>query len=278
LKTPIDNTNPTIPLKVSNLTKRYRVGAQLFEAVSDISFEIFPGEVFGLLGPNGAGKSTAIHCISGFFPASEGKVTINGYDVYKNPKHARRLLGVCNQEDTLDDDFNVLDQLVKHASYFRIPSDIALERATVLLEKFGLTERASEPVESLSGGMKRRLQVARAMISDPTVLVLDEPTTALDPDVRRSLWEVLVNARRQGIAILLSTHYMEEASRLCDRVAILHQGKILAIDSPKNLIAKHITCEVVEEELRPGVTWKRPPDLEDVYLKLTGSKLGVKGL
>jgi len=266
------------PLSVKNLTKCYQVGLDVHEAVSDISMEVLPGETFGLLGPNGAGKSTTIQCISGFYPATQGEIMINGYNVFTHPKQARRLLGVCNQEETLDDDFNVIDQLVKHASYFRIPNKIAVERAATLLEKFGLSSKAREPVESLSGGMKRRLQVARALISDPTVLVLDEPTTGLDPDVRRSLWEILADSRRHGIAILLSTHYMEEASRLCDRVAILHKGKILDVDSPERLITKHIAREVVEEEVRPGVIWKRPPDLEDVYLKLTGSKLGVKGL
>ncbi len=139
-------------------------------------------------------------------------------------------------------------------------------------------EKAKEPVESLSGGMKRRLQVARALISDPRVLVLDEPTTGLDPDVRRMLWEVLADARAKGVAILLCTHYMEEAERLCDRVAVLSQGKILDIDSPEKLIAKHIARDEVEEEVRPGVVWKRRPNLEDVYLKLTGSRLGVEGL
>jgi lipooligosaccharide transport system ATP-binding protein len=126
--------------------------------------------------------------------------------------------------------------------------------------------------------MKRRLQVARALISDPKVLVLDEPTTGLDPDVRRMLWEVLTESRSRGVAILLCTHYMEEAERLCDRVAILHLGKILDIDSPEKLVARHINREEVEEEVRPGVFWKRRANLEDVYLKLTGSRLGVEGL
>ncbi len=268
------------PLQVIQLTKRYRAhrGVEGTLAVDHISFEVAPGECFGLLGPNGAGKSTTIQCISGFYPASSGEVFVEGHNVFSRPKEARRILGVCSQEETLDSDFNVFDQLVRHASYFRIPSAKAKERARDLLERFGLWEKSREPVESLSGGMKRRLQVARSLISDPKVLVLDEPTTGLDPDVRRMLWEVLGEARSQGVAILLCTHYMEEAERLCDRIAVLFQGKILDVDSPEKLIARHISRETVEEEVRPGVVWKRRPNLEDVYLKLTGSRLGVEGL
>lgn len=262
-------------LQVSELSKRYRArhGGDL-EAVAGISFEVAAGECFGLLGPNGAGKSTTIQCVTGFYPPSGGRVLVNGVDVQARPREARRVLGVCSQEDTLDSDFNVFDQLVRHASYFRIPSGDAKARASELLAKFGLTEKSGEPVESLSGGMRRRLQVARALISRPKVLVLDEPTTGLDPEVRRQLWEALVTARAGGAAILLCTHYMEEAERLCDRVAIIARGKILDCASPEALIAKHIGHATVEEEVRPGVVWKRQPNLEDVYLKLSGSRLG----
>jgi len=268
------------PLRVVHLSKRYkgRYGGKEVEAVRDISFEVSPGECFGLLGPNGAGKSTTIQCISGFYPVTSGEVFVAGTNVHTHPKRARRELGVCNQEETLDSDFKALDQLILHAGYFRIPRAEGKKRAEKLLEKFGLSEKAHENIEALSGGMKRRLQVARALISDPKVLVLDEPTTGLDPDVRRMLWEALTDARTAGTAILLCTHYMEEAERLCDRIAILSEGKILDIDSPERLIAKHIAREEVEEEVRPGVVWKRRPNLEDVYLKLTGSRLGVEGL
>jgi lipooligosaccharide transport system ATP-binding protein len=273
---------PTIPhpLQVQKLTKRYqsRHGGGEVTAVDGISFHVAPGECFGLLGPNGAGKSTTIQCISGFYPATSGQVLVDGYNVHAEPKLARRVLGVCNQEETLDSDFRVFDQLVLHATYFHIPRAEGKRRATELLERFGLNEKAKENVEALSGGMKRRLQVARALISDPKVLVLDEPTTGLDPDVRRMLWEVLIEARNRGVAILICTHYMDEAERLCDRVAIMHQGKILDIHSPEQLIAAHINRAEVEEEVRPGVIWKRKPNLEDVYLKLTGSRLGVEGL
>ncbi len=266
------------PLSVSHLTKRYRTRTGYLEAVSDVSFEVNAGECFGLLGPNGAGKSTTIHCISGFYPPTLGTVLLNGFDVHLEPKLAKSALGVCSQEETLDSDFNVLDQLVRHARYFRIARDEAQARAQRLLEEFGLVDKSAEPVESLSGGLRRRLQVARSLVSQPAVLVLDEPTVGLDPDARRRLWEILGQQRRRGVAILLCTHYMEEAERLCDRIGILHRGRILDVDTPERLVAKHVQHEFVEEEVRPGVLWKRKPNLEDVYLKLTGSKLGVDDL
>ncbi len=266
------------PLDVSHLSKRYRTSTQrAFEAISNVSFEVQAGECFGLLGPNGAGKSTTINCISGFFPASSGSVSILGHNVYTDPKSARYFLGVCTQDDTLDTDFNVLDQLIRYATFFRVPVIEGRKRAENLLIRFGLEQKANHPIESLSGGMRRRLQVARALISCPKVLILDEPTTGLDPEARRVLWEILMECRSEGIAILLSTHYMEEAERLCDRVAIIYQGKILDIDSPNKLILKYIDQTIIEEEVRPGAIWKRPPNLEDVYLKLTGSRLGVNG-
>jgi lipooligosaccharide transport system ATP-binding protein len=260
------------PLQVIHLVKRYASG---IEAVSDISFEVSPGECFGLLGPNGAGKSTTIQCISGFYPTTSGQVLVQGHDAHHEPKQARKELGICSQEETLDSDFHVLDQLVRYATFFRIPVSEGRTRAEILLTRFELIDKANEPVEALSGGMRRRLQVARALISNPKILVLDEPTTGLDPEVRRILWDVLMEYREAGTAILLSTHYMEEAERLCDRVAIMSRGKFLDVESPAHLIRKHIGVPQVEEELRPGVIWKRPPNLEDVYLKLTGSRLGV---
>jgi len=267
-----------ISLEVAHLTKQYLLpdGGRL-EAVSDVSFTVSAGECFGLLGPNGAGKSTAIHCISGFYPATSGTVRLLGYDVHADPRRARQALGVCSQEDTLDSDFRVLDQLVRYATYFRISPAEGERRARALLERFGLSDRASDPVESLSGGMKRRLQVARALVSQPKVLVLDEPTTGLDPEVRRTLWHILMDERAAGAAILLCTHHMEEAERLCDRVGIMMKGIILDIDSPAALVERHIGNAPVKEEVRPGVIWTREPNLEDVYLKVTGVTLGMTG-
>jgi len=261
-------------LRIGRLTKRYRIhDGGFLEAVADVSFEVHAGECFGLLGPNGAGKSTAIHCISGFYPPTRGEVLIDGINVHADPKRARQVLGVCAQEDTLDTDFRVFDQLVRYATFFRIPVEEARRRAAALLTRFGIEDKAGELVERLSGGMKRRLQVARALISRPKVLVLDEPTTGLDPGMRRALWEILMDERAKGAAILLCTHYMEEAERLCDRVGLIAKGRIVDIDTPRSLIARCIGAEPVAEELRPGVIWTRPPNLEDVYLKLTGARL-----
>jgi len=196
-----------------------------------------------------------------------------GVDAHREPKVARQFLGFCSQDDTLDTDFNVIDQLVRYAAFFRVPEVEARKRAQALLVRFGLQDKARDKVESLSGGMRRRLQVARALISEPRLLVLDEPTTGLDPEVRRTLWEILMECRARGMAILLCTHYMEEAQRLCDRIAVISSGKLLELGSPDALIAKHVPQAEIEEELRPGVVWKRPPNLEDVYLKLAGSRL-----
>lgn len=267
-----------IPLEVSHLTKRYLLpDGGTVVAVSDVSFTVSEGECFGLLGPNGAGKSTAIHCISGFYPATSGTVHLLGHDVQADPRRARQALGICSQEDTLDSDFRVLDQLVRYATYFRISPDEGERRARALLDRFGLSDRACDPVESLSGGLKRRLQVARALISRPKVLVLDEPTTGLDPEVRRTLWHILMEERAAGAAILLCTHHMEEAERLCDRVGIMTRGSILDVGSPAALVERHVGDAPVKEEVRPGVIWTRQPNLEDVYLKLTGDRLGTTG-
>jgi lipooligosaccharide transport system ATP-binding protein len=200
-------------------------------------------------------------------------VLIRGYDVHRDPKRARQRLGMCPQEDTLDTDFTVLDQMIRHATFFRIPVAEGKRRAEDLLKRFQLADRGGDPVETLSGGMRRRLQVARALISDPQVVVLDEPTTGLDPEARRIVWDILVELRGRGLAILLSTHYMDEAERLCDRVAILHRGKILDVAPPRDLILRHIGKDEVAEEVRPGIIWRRPPNLEDVFLKLAGCRL-----
>ena len=214
-----------------------------------------------------------MNCITGFYPATTGEIRILGVDVHAHPRKARQRLGVCSQDDTLDSDFTVFDQMVRYGTYFGFSVDRLRPRAQALLERFGLADKSAGLVEALSGGMRRRLQVARALIAEPAVLVLDEPTTGMDPEVRRVLWDIIGECRSQGLAILLSTHYMEEAQRLCDRIAVMHRGRILDCAPPLELIARHIAQDVVEEEIRPGVLWKRPSNLEDVYLKLTGKHL-----
>ena len=266
------------PVVVRDLRKEYASadGTRLC-AVAGISFEINKGECFGLLGPNGAGKSTTMQCITGFYPPTSGEVRILGINVHTEPRKARQRLGVCSQEDTLDSDFSVLDQMIRYGTYFGERPESVRPRAEGLLARFDLTAKSNDLVETLSGGMRRRLQVARALISNPEVLILDEPTTGMDPEVRRTLWDIVGECRARGLAILLSTHYMEEAHRLCDRIAILHRGSMLDCAAPQDLISRHIGAEMVEEEIRPGVKWNRPPNLEDVYLKLTGKHLGNGG-
>jgi ABC-type multidrug transport system ATPase subunit len=247
-----------------------------FEAVHEVAFDVAAKECFGLLGPNGAGKSTTIQCITGFYPPTKGQVLIAGRPCQAETRASglRRLQSRRHARQRLQRP-QPADPSCRVFSHRR--ADGAKASAGTA-RRFGLTDKATQMIESLSGGLRRRLQVARALISEPKVLVLDEPTTGLDPDARRELWEVLTEAREQGTAILLSTHYMDEAERLCDRIAILHKGRILDIDSPERLIKNHIARGEVEEEVRPGVIWKRKPNLEDVYLKLTGSRLGVEGL
>ncbi len=264
------------PLKVTHLRKRYRTGNDDLEAVADVSFTLAPAACFGLLGPNGAGKTTAINCICGFYPPSAGEVAIEGWNVHRQPRRARLGLGVCPQDDTLDSDFRVLDQLVRYATFFRIPVAEGTRRAMALLERFGIADKAGEQVEALSGGMKRRLQIARALISRPRLLVLDEPTTGLDPEMRRAVWQILAEERARGVAILLCTHNMDEAERLCDRVAMMSRGRLLDVDTPARLVARYAGATPIEEEVRPGLVWRRAPNLEDVYLKITGARLHVR--
>ncbi len=267
-----------IPLRVEGLSKTYfRKGEDPFPAVRNISFDLIPGECFGLLGPNGAGKSTSMKCITGFYPTTSGTVSIFGINVHTHPREARALLGVCSQDETLDTDFSVQNQMIRYGTFFKIPVPECKVRARNLLERFGIADKSKESVEVLSGGMKRRLQVARALISEPRLVILDEPTTGLDPEARRHLWDILLELRKNGVTILLSTHYMEEAERLCDRVAILHKGEILDVDAPAILVPKYCGTELIHEEVRPGVVWNRPPNLEDVYLKLTGASLAAGG-
>lgn len=260
------------PLSVLHLVKDYKN----FKAVDNISFHVEEGQCFGLLGPNGAGKSTTIACVTGLYPPTLGEILIEGYNVHTQPKLAKIHLGVCLQEDAVETEFSVYDQLLLHASYFRIPKSEAKQRAEYLLEKLQLEDKILYLTPALSGGMKRRLQIAKALISNPRVLVLDEPTTGLDPEARRILWDIILEMRSKGTAILLTTHYMDEAERLSDKVALMYKGKIFDIGEPSELIKKHIGDIMIQEEIKPGLIYKRPPNLEDVFLKLAGSGLGQR--
>ena len=215
-------------------------------AVNDISFEIKKGECFGILGPNGAGKSTLMKMIYGHVIPSQGELFVLGLNAKTDISQIRSKIGVVPQDDGLDVDFNAFENLKIFASYHGIPTDIAEARALHFISEMKLTEHRYKHVENLSGGMKRRLALARGLMNHPELLVLDEPTTGLDPQARLWIWNYFENLKQQKKTMILTTHYMEEAEVLCDRVAIIDQGRILECDSPKNLIEKHIGLEVVE--------------------------------
>jgi lipooligosaccharide transport system ATP-binding protein len=234
-----------------NLIKDYNG----LRAVNSIDFAIQQGECFGFLGPNGAGKTTVMRVISCFMPPTSGSVTVFGMDVTAGPSEIKSRLGIMPQEQNLDPDLSVTENLVVYARYFDIRKKDSLSHVRELLEFAELQDKADSKIDQLSGGMKHRLLLARALVNNPEILILDEPTTGLDPHSRRAVWEKLNRLKFQNTTLLLTTHYMEEAEKLCDRVAIMDSGKIVTIDSPSNLIAVH------------------GGNLESVYLKLTGRSL-----
>ncbi|HEY2925100.1 MAG TPA: ABC transporter ATP-binding protein [Candidatus Eisenbacteria bacterium] len=224
------------------LTKRY---ADL-EAVRGVSFEVGSGEIVGFLGPNGAGKTTTVRMISCFLPPTSGTASIHDLDVRERPREVKRLIGVCPQEDNLDPDFHVLKNLLVYGRYFGLPRRVVRDRALELLAFVALSDKAHAPIQALSGGMKRRLVLARALLNEPRVLILDEPTTGLDPQARHAIWTRIRGLRAHGTTVLLTTHYMEEASQLCDRVVVMDGGKILLEGAPLELVEREVGRTVVE--------------------------------
>lgn len=232
-------------------------------AVDHIDFIIERGEIFGFLGPNGAGKSTAIRMIQCVSPVTSGKLEVLGMDVTEQPREIKRRVGVAPQDNNLDPDFSVLQNLTSYARYFDIPRAEATRRAENLLEFMQLTEKQDTKIEQLSGGMKRRLIVARALINDPDLLILDEPTTGLDPQARHLIWERIRQLRKEDKTIILTTHYMDEAEQLCDRLVIMERGKFLVEGAPKELIQKVVgECVMEVIELDDGAA--------ETYLRNTG--------
>src|SRR5215203_2967292 len=238
----------TTPLvEARGLTKRFGT----FTAVDGVDFEVAKGEAFGFLGPNGAGKSSTMRMIAAVSPVSGGELRILGRDPAKDGPAIRGRLGVCPQDDTLDTELNVFDNLFIYGRYFGIPAAEVRERAQELLEFVQLTEKAKAKVEDLSGGMKRRLTIARSLINRPDLLLLDEPTTGLDPQARHLLWDKLFRLKQTGVTLVITTHYMDEAEQLCDRLVVMDKGVIVAEGSPAALIQENSTREVTE--LRFGV-------------------------
>jgi lipooligosaccharide transport system ATP-binding protein len=222
-----------------------------FEAVRGIDLDVRPGESFGFLGPNGAGKSSTMRMVAAVSPPSGGELSILGLDPATDGPRIRARLGVCPQEDTLDNELNVRENLLVYGSYFGLRKAEVAARADELLDFVQLGEKARSKVEDLSGGMKRRLTVARSLINDPDLLLLDEPTTGLDPQARHLLWDRLFRLKARGVTLVLTTHYMDEAEQLCDRLVVMDGGSIVAEGSPLQLIREHSTREVAE--LRFGV-------------------------
>ena len=227
-------------INASRITKQFGDVA----AVDDISFEVRHGETYGLLGPNGAGKTTTMRMVSGLSPLSSGALTVAGIDVDRNGREVRNVLGVVTQQDGLDTDLSPRNNLIVYGYMTGLSRAEARRRADAVLMYFDLTDRAGDEIDNLSGGMKRRLAIARAFMTRPQVIVLDEPTTGLDPQGRNRVWQELETMKQAGVTILMSTHYMDEASALCDRLAIMNDGKILAEGAPDELVNSYAGHEV----------------------------------
>jgi lipooligosaccharide transport system ATP-binding protein len=223
-----------------------------FTAVAGIDFSLARGEAFGFLGPNGAGKSSTMRMIGCVSPPTSGELTILGLDPVTDGPAIRARLGVVPQEDTLDIELTVRENLLVYGRYFGLPRSVIRERSDLLLDFVQLSERADDQVEPLSGGMKRRLVIARSLINEPEILLLDEPTTGLDPQARHIVWDRLFRLKQQGVTLILTTHYMDEAEQLCDRLVVMDGGQIAAEGSPRELIERYSTPEVLELRFDPA--------------------------
>ncbi len=245
-------------LVVTDVKKRYAGGT---EALKGVSLTIPKGEFFALLGPNGAGKTTLIGIITGLVTKTEGSVSVFGIDIDKEPERARSLIGLCGQEINFDPWMKPLDIVVNQAGYYGIPRSVAVPRAKRLLVDLGLADKSDQIGFKLSGGMKRRLMIARALIHQPKFLILDEPTAGVDVELRRSMWDYLTTLTKEGITILLTTHYLEEAERLAKHVAIINKGQIVANGSMEDILALH-------DGTASGYGGGK---LEDVFMQLTST-------
>jgi lipooligosaccharide transport system ATP-binding protein len=235
-----------------------------FVAVDNVDFTIAKGESFGFLGPNGAGKTSTMRMISCLSPLSGGTLRVLGMDPATQGARIRARMGLVPQEDSLDLELTVLDNLMIYGRYFDMPKKVIRERADQLLDFAQLTERANDRVDPLSGGMKRRLTIARALISDPDLLILDEPTTGLDPQARHLLWDRLYRLKQDGVTLVITTHYMDEAEQLCDRLVVMDKGRFAAEGTPRQLIEAYSTKEVVELRFAPGRHEEVAPSLAEL--------------
>ena len=236
-------------IRARSLTKRF--GS--FVAVDGIDFDVAPAEAFGFLGPNGAGKTSTMRMIGCVSPVSDGELTVLGMDPRTDGPSIRAKIGVVPQADTLDSELTVADNLMIYGRYFGLSRAEARRRGAELLDFVQLTDRANDQVEPLSGGMKRRLSIARSLINEPALMLLDEPTTGLDPQARHLLWDRLYRLKQRGVTLVLTTHYMDEAEQLCDRLVVMDKAKIVAEGSPRDLIARYSTKEVTEMRFEAGL-------------------------
>ncbi|MGI8872550.1 MAG: ABC transporter ATP-binding protein [Candidatus Limnocylindria bacterium] len=245
-------------VRARSLTKRFNA----FTAVDGIDFEVPAGGSFGFLGPNGAGKTSTMRMIACASPVTSGELRVIGMDPRTDAREIKARLGVVPQIDNLDQELTVRENLEMYARYFDIPAAVARQRASELLEFVQLAERAKDQVEPLSGGMKRRLTIARALINEPELVILDEPTTGLDPQARHLLWERLYQLKRRGATLIITTHYMDEAEQLCDRLVVMDKARIVAEGSPRQLIDQYSTREVLELRLPDADRGRRNGQLD----------------
>lgn len=233
-----------------------------FRAVRGVNFEVYRGECFGFLGPNGAGKTTTMKMIYGAAIPTGGELSVVGLDVKRHEREIKRRIGVVPQENNLDDDLKVRENLLVYGRYYDLPGKVIRQRTDELLDFVQLTEKAENRVEQLSGGMKRRLLIARSLINDPEIVVLDEPTTGLDPQARHLVWDRLRTLTAEGKTLILTTHYMEEAARLCDRLVIMEGGRIITEGTPQGLIEEHVSPQVLEFRAEPRALERIRPLVE----------------
>jgi len=258
-------------IEAENLTKKFGD----LVAVGNINFKVFKGECFGFLGPNGAGKTTTMKMVHCVLPLTSGRLTVAGMDVTKHAREIKKMIGVASQEDNLDPDFTVFHNLMVYARYFDIPKEDAQKRAEELLKFVQLEEKRSVIIDQLSAGMKRRLILARALINEPQILILDEPTTGLDPQGRHLIWDKIRSLQKQGVTIVLTTHYMDEAAQLCDRTLIIDNGKVIEEGKPSDLVKKHVGEEVLEVAYDEEVLKLLRNALPDARLEVISDRLQV---
>lgn len=258
-------------IKARGLTKKF--GGLI--AVDHVDFEVCKAECVGFLGPNGAGKTTTVRMIYCFLPITEGKLTVSEMDASIQPREIKKVVGVAPQEDNIDPDFTVMQNLTVYARYFDLPKEEAEKRAAEQLKFFQLQEKRDVDIAELSGGMKRRLILARALLNEPQILLLDEPTTGLDPQARHLVWDEIRALKKQGVTIIITTHYMDEAAELCDRIFIMDNGTIIEEGKPSELVKKHVGSDVLEFDLDEKLVEVLKTELPDSLLEIFGERVHV---